>query len=242
MTLACCNRPQTRRPFVPASYPHGGTVYGVILNHRPSVERLAGALAEPPYKGAPKAPVLYIKPANTVRGDGAAVTLPRGADKVAIGATVALVMGMSASRLDPDHALEAVAGATIAADLSLPHDSFYRPAIRETCFDGSCPLGPDLVPLSEIDDPDHVVIRTLVNGRQVHSWSLHDLLRPLPRLLADVTEFMTLRAGDILLVGTPVETAIARAGDRIDVAVAPLGGLSFTLAAPLGEPSRGEPS
>ncbi|HLO65222.1 MAG TPA: fumarylacetoacetate hydrolase family protein, partial [Azonexus sp.] len=72
-----------------------GTVYGVILNDTVSVQKI-GSLDEAPYKGAPKAPVLYIKPANTRVGCGSTVVLPAGAQSVEVAATVGLVMGRAA--------------------------------------------------------------------------------------------------------------------------------------------------
>ena len=47
-----------------------GTVYGALLNHRTALEALGSAVNEPPYKEAPRAPVLYIKPRNTLAADG----------------------------------------------------------------------------------------------------------------------------------------------------------------------------
>ncbi|MDE2441307.1 MAG: fumarylacetoacetate hydrolase family protein, partial [Betaproteobacteria bacterium] len=116
-----------------------GTVYGVILNDTISVQKI-GSLEEAPYKGAPKAPVLYLKPANTRVGCGSVVSLPAGAGSVEVAATIGLVMGRAAARLVADNALESVAGVVLAADLSLPHSSYYRPAIREKCFDGALPI------------------------------------------------------------------------------------------------------
>ena len=115
--------------------PQAGTVYVVVLNDRGSVERMGAALTEAPYKAQPKAPILYIKPANTFATDGAQVSLPGGAEKVEIGATVGVVMGKPASRVAPEDASAFIAGYIVAADLSLPHTSYYRPAIREKCFE-----------------------------------------------------------------------------------------------------------
>ena len=52
------------------------TVYGALLNDRATVERLTPQFDSAPYKAAPKAPVLYIKPRNTFAADGAAVEIP----------------------------------------------------------------------------------------------------------------------------------------------------------------------
>ena len=52
-------------------YRLSGTVYGVLLNHAPALAALGAQVNEPPYKAPPKAPVLYVKPRNTLAGAGA---------------------------------------------------------------------------------------------------------------------------------------------------------------------------
>ncbi|HJW25947.1 MAG TPA: fumarylacetoacetate hydrolase family protein [Rhodocyclaceae bacterium] len=203
-----------------------GTVYGVVLNDRASLQKI-GSLEGAPYKGAPKAPALYIKPANTRTGRGAVVRLPSQEESVEVGATVGLILGRAAGRLEREHALDAVAGLVLAADLSLPHASYYRPAIREKCFDGSLPLGTvqPLVPL------DTIVLTTVIDGELAEERSLADLVRDPARLLADVTEFMTLAAGDVLLVGVTYQAPRARPGSRVTISATGLGSLDFSIAA-----------
>lgn len=199
-------------------------VYGVVLNDTASLQSI-GALDAAPYKGAPRAPVLYIKPAGTRVADGSTVHLPPGATEVEVGATVGLVMGRSAARLAPEQALDAVAGLVLAADLSLPHASYYRPAIREKCFDGALPLG-TVQPLAELA---RLELGVEIDGRPAGGWSLDSLVRDPARLLADVTAFMTLRAGDVLLVGVRYAAPRAEAGSRVRIAGGPLGTLAFTI-------------
>lgn len=202
-----------------------GTVYGVILNDSVSVQKI-GSLEEAPYKGAPKAPVLYIKPANTRVGCGSQVSLPAGADKVEVAATVGLVIGTGAGRLTPANALQAVAGLVLAADLSLPHASYYRPAIREKCFDGSLPIS-SVKPLADLAG---LVLTTEIDGQVVDSRSLTDLIRSPAQLLADVTEWMTLSQGDVLLVGVRYLAPQAKAGSTVRISAEGLGSLNFTIA------------
>lgn len=202
-----------------------GTVYGVILNDAASVQKI-GSLEEAPYKGAPKAPALYLKPANTRAACGAAVNLPGDAKTVEVAATIGLVMGRAAGRLTAENALDAVAGIVLAADLSLPHASYYRPAIREKCFDGSLPLS-SVKPLVDLGQ---LVLNTEIDGKVVESRSLAGLIRQPAQLLADVTEFMSLRQGDVLLVGVSYQAPQAAAGSKITLSADGVGSLSFTIA------------
>ena len=214
--------------------PIQGTIYGVVLNDRGSVERLGAAMHEAPYKAPPKAPILYIKPANTLSPNGARVVLPQAAANVEIGATVGVVIGKPASRLSTDNALSAVLGYVVAADLSLPHSSYYRPAIREKCFDGSCVFASEVTPTDSIQDASTLTIQTMVNGRQTDQWSLAELVRGVPELLRDVSEFMTLNPGDVLLLGVKWQAPTAAPGDTVKINVAGAGQLEFSIHSEAG--------
>ena len=69
-----------------------GTVYGVILNVRQELERLGDALTRAPYGKPPEAPVLYIKPPNTVLPGGGDVPAPADVEALQLGATLALLI------------------------------------------------------------------------------------------------------------------------------------------------------
>lgn len=203
-----------------------GTVYGVILNDQASVQAL-GDLDAAPYQGAPRAPVLYIKPANTRAASGAQVRCPAGAHSLEVGASVGLVLGRTASRVSAASALDCVAGLVLAADLSLPHASYYRPAIREKCFDQSLVLS-EVQPLVDVAGLQLV---TEIDGQQVDSRSLAGLLRPPAQLLAEVSDWMSLHTGDVLLLGVRYGAPQAGAGSRVRVSVPGLGSIEFTVAA-----------
>lgn len=202
-----------------------GTVYGVVLNDHASVRQI-GDLSAAPYKGAPQAPAMYIKPANTRAAAGARIALPQGATALEVGATIGLVMGRAAGRLRPDNALQALAGIVLAADLSLPHASYYRPAIREKCFDASLPMGA-VQPLVALND---LVLSTEINGQVVETRSLADLVRSPAQLLVDVSAFMTLAEGDVLLTGVRYQAPQAAAGAQVRISATGLGTLEFSIA------------
>jgi 5-oxopent-3-ene-1,2,5-tricarboxylate decarboxylase/2-hydroxyhepta-2,4-diene-1,7-dioate isomerase len=206
-----------------------GTVYGVMLNDRASLLRLADQFDKDPYKAAPRAPILYIKPANTFTGQASKVPVPVLPGHVQIGATIGAVLGRRATRLDKSNALGHLDGFRVVADISLPHESFYRPAIRERCRDGFCPIGP-LAGAAGFD-VSKAVITVSINGSTVEQRTLGDSVRPLERLLIDVTEFMTLEAGDVVLLGLSDQPPLARPDDSIGVNVAGLGALDFVLCA-----------
>ena len=220
---------RTLDPAVGWQVPTTGTVYGVALNFRSALAALGDAVHAAPYKTPPRAPVLYIKPCNTWAAHGAAVLLDPDGVELAVGPTLGLVIGRTATRVSHAEARDVIAGYTVVNDLAVPHDSYYRPAIRQQCRDGFCPIGPVIVPRDRIADPDGLTLRAYVNDTLQLAASLHDLVRPIGVLLSDVTEFMTLVEGDVLMVGLPAALPRARVGDRIAVAIDGIGRLENRL-------------
>jgi 5-oxopent-3-ene-1,2,5-tricarboxylate decarboxylase/2-hydroxyhepta-2,4-diene-1,7-dioate isomerase len=208
----------------------GGTVYGVLLNYRGALAALGDAIHRPPYKAPPRAPVLYIKPANTLSGPGAPIAVPTDVEALEIGASLAVVMGRTACRVAPERAFDFVAGYAIANDVSVPHASYYRPSIRFKCRDGFCPIGP-AVERGRIADPGALAVRVFVDGALAQQNTTANLIRPVAQLIADVTDFMTLAPGDVLLTGVPEHAPRARAGQRVAIEIDGLGRLENRLVA-----------
>jgi 5-oxopent-3-ene-1,2,5-tricarboxylate decarboxylase / 2-hydroxyhepta-2,4-diene-1,7-dioate isomerase len=191
-----------------------GNIYGVVLNDRPQLEQMAAGFAMPPYKAPPQAPVLYIKTRNCLLSDGGEIRLDGDLAEVEIAATLGLLFGCAATKVSRAGALDLIAAACLALDVSEPEASYYRPAVRQRCRDGFLPLGrPGLF-------DKHLLranIETRINGISVHSWSAQRLARDAAALISDISDFMTLAAGDLLLIGLPHDAPRARAGDLVTV-------------------------
>jgi len=211
--------------------PTRGVVFGTLLNFRGALAALGGAVDAPPYGGAPRAPVLYIKPANTWAAFGAQIALPSTVAAVEIGAALGIVIGATAKRVAEREALDCVAGYTVVNDVCEPHSSLHRPAIRQRCRDGFCPIGPWVIARQEVALPDSLKLRVLVNGELAAESSTANLIRPVARLIADVSEFMTLAPGDVLLAGVAENSPRARAGDRVRIEIENVGALENALSA-----------
>ena len=212
-----------------APYRLSGTVYGVLLNHAPALAALGDAVHAAPYKAPPKAPVLYVKPRNTLAAPGSASELPAGAGALQIGANLGIVIGRTACHVSQASALSHVAGYVIVNDLSALHESFYRPSVRFKALDGSCVIGTP-VARERIADPDALAVRTFVDGELVQRTDTAQRIRPVAHLLSDITDFMTLSPGDIVLLGTSHGAPTARAGQRIAIEIDGLGRMEHTLA------------
>jgi 5-oxopent-3-ene-1,2,5-tricarboxylate decarboxylase/2-hydroxyhepta-2,4-diene-1,7-dioate isomerase len=211
--------------------PTRGTVYGTLLNHRDALAALGDQVHAAPYKVPPKAPILYIKPRNTVIGHRVPVVVPADAAELEMGATLGVVIGRTAARVAESEALAFVAGYTVVNDISVPHASVYRPSMRFKCRDGFCPIGPAIVARALVPTPDALGIAVAIDGETVQRSSTAGLFRPVARLIADVTEFMTLFPGDVLTVGVAASAPRARTGQTVKITIHGVGQLENSLVA-----------
>jgi 5-oxopent-3-ene-1,2,5-tricarboxylate decarboxylase/2-hydroxyhepta-2,4-diene-1,7-dioate isomerase len=212
-------------PFDVPPYRLSGAVYGALLNHRSALAALGDAASRPPYNAPPDAPVLFIKPRNTLAASGRVVMIPAGTSELEVGASLGLVIGCTACRVPEPRALDYVAGYLIVADVSIPHSDYYRPSIRFKARDGYCPLGPVVTARAAVANPDTLTMRTYLDGSLVQTSSTADLIRPAGRLLADVTEFMTLAPGDVLALGAAEPAPRVGSGRTVTIEIDGLGAL-----------------
>ncbi|MGY3313843.1 5-oxopent-3-ene-1,2,5-tricarboxylate decarboxylase/2-hydroxyhepta-2,4-diene-1,7-dioate isomerase [Peribacillus simplex] len=209
--------------------PISGTVYGTLLNYKGSLEALKEKIGHPPYNEPPKGPILYIKPRNTFSSFSTPVPLPNGIPELEIGAALGIVINKTATRVKKEHASDYIEGFTIVNDISIPHESVYRPAIRYKARDGFCPIGPWVVSKESISNPDSLGIRVFINGELRQENSTVNLIRSISHLIEDVTDFMTLNSGDVLLVGVPENAPLAKADDHIRIEIDEIGYLENTI-------------
>jgi len=207
-----------------------GTVVAALLNHRDSLAALGDAVAAPPYRGAPKAIVLAIKPRHALVGPGDALLVDAAAAELAVGASLGIVIGRTACAVREADALAHVAGYLVACDATVPHASHYRPQIRATARDASCALGAAVVARDAVGDAGSLAVRTFIDGAPAMATSTGELVRGVARLLADVSDFMTLAPGDVVLAGSAPDAPRVRAGARIAIEIERVGRLETRVA------------
>lgn len=194
-----------------ATWLPGGTVYGTLLNFQREFALWAPQMNEPPYKSPPKAPVLYVKTANTFTACSQSIALPAGAS-VEVAASLGLVMGAGG-----------VTGIVLFNDVAIAHESYYRPPVKTRCVDGFLGLGPECVPLDQLGGLNalrELEIELHRNGVHKQTTRLAEWVRDAATLLADVCEFMSLRPGDVLMTGTDClpegRRELVHAGDTVE--------------------------
>ena len=232
----------TSSPYWPT-----GTVYGTLLNFQRERDVFAPQMTQPPYKAHPQAPVLFVKTANTWSPSGAAVPVPARVPQVEIGATIAVVIGFSPfwETFEPVAlvnnellATHVIANYILMNDFSIPHASYFRPPVKFKCLDSFLGVGSQRVPADQAGDLANLKLEVRINGQLCQTVDFSRMVRSAAQLLADVGEFMTLREGDVLMLGCDCLPGggrpLARVGDRIDISVPGMpafGTLSNTLVA-----------
>jgi 2-keto-4-pentenoate hydratase/2-oxohepta-3-ene-1,7-dioic acid hydratase in catechol pathway/regulator of RNase E activity RraA len=196
-----------------------GKVIAVHLNYRSRAEQRGRVPAQPSY---------FIKPSSSLSMSGGTVERPAGCELLAYEGEVAIVIGSRARRVGIDEAWKYVGTVTASNDLGV-YDLKYADKgsnLRSKGGDGYTPFGPELLDAAAVN-PDALRIRTWVNGELVQEDSTAGLLFPFARLVADLSQLMTLEPGDVILTGTPAGSSVAEPGDVVAVEVDdPAAGLS----------------
>lgn len=159
-------------------------------------------------------PILFFKPASSLAGPADPVVLPFEAGKVVAETELAVIIGSGGHRISPDQAMAHVFGYTIANDVTAPDvmlgDSHESPLFfqqgRGKGFPTFCPLGPWIVPASEIADPSALHIVQEVDGVVELSGSTGLMLHSIATLVSEVSHAFGLEPGDIILSGSPRPT------------------------------------
>ncbi|WP_433862475.1 fumarylacetoacetate hydrolase family protein [Streptomyces sp. L7] len=188
-----------------------GKIIAVHLNYRSRAAQRGRTPAQPSY---------FFKPASSVASSGDALERPAGTELLAFEGEVALIIGRPTRRVSPDEGWSAVSGITAANDFGL-YD--LRAAdkgsnVRSKGGDGFTPLGPAIIPAGAVD-PAAVRVRTWLNDELVQEGTSDDLLFPFGRLVADLSQLMTLEPGDVILTGTPAGSSVTQPGDTVEVEV-----------------------
>lgn len=160
----------------------------------------------------PEQPVVFLKHPNTVAGPDDDVPLPAHAGKLDWEVELAIVIGRPAWNLGSrGEALACVAGVTVADDLS---ERAWQLEVsggqwsKGKCAPGSTPLGPVLVTADELD-LGALRLRSRVNGEPRQDSSTADLIFDVPTIVQDLSRYMRLDPGDLVLTGTPEGVALS---------------------------------
>jgi 2-keto-4-pentenoate hydratase/2-oxohepta-3-ene-1,7-dioic acid hydratase in catechol pathway/regulator of RNase E activity RraA len=168
----------------------------------------------------PEQPSYFLKPPSSVSASGTPIERPAGTELLAFEGEVALIIGRSIRRVNQEEGWAAVSGVTAANDFGV-YDLRYADKgsnLKSKGGDGFTPLGPSVIPAADVA-PDALRVRTWVNGDLVQDDTTAELVFPFGRLVADLSQLMTLEPGDVILTGTPAGSSVVQPGDIVEVEV-----------------------
>jgi len=234
------------RLLAPVLYP--GAIYCAGANYTDHMAEMARAQGQPPgptMKELGEKPWHFVKTSkSSVVGPGARIKLPVYSQMVDWEVELAAVIGKVARDVPVARALDYVAGYTIADDLSArdvmrrdknPASSpFHFDWLSQKCFDGSCPLGPWIVPAGDIADPQKLGLKLWVNATLMQDSNTSRMIFDTAEQIAMLSSRVTLQPGDLVLTGTPAGVGMPRrlflkAGDTVKLWIESIGELSHTM-------------
>lgn len=213
-------------PVLPLPAP--GKVICCGLNYGDHIEELG--------RERPAYPTLFAKYADTLVGPDDEVVLPGGVD-VDWEAELAVVVGAEIRNAGRAQATEAIAGYTVANDISLRDwQSRTLQWFQGKAWDATTPLGPVVVTPDELDPESGVEVICRVNGVERQRGNTKTLVFDCAELLSYISTFTVLRPGDVVLTGTPGGVGMGMTpptyladGDVVECEIAPIGTLATTV-------------
>jgi 2-keto-4-pentenoate hydratase/2-oxohepta-3-ene-1,7-dioic acid hydratase in catechol pathway len=187
----------------------------------------------------------FIKASRSIANPGQTIKISDYSKMMDWEIELAAVIGRPAKHVPLAKALDYVAGYTVANDLSA-RDRGRRPHIADTSpfkadwvahksFDGSCPLGPWIVPASDIPDPQNLDLKLWVNDVLKQDSNTGKMIFNLAEQIAHLSSRLTLHPGDLILTGTPAGVGAGRkeflkAGDVVKIWIDRIGTISNKMA------------
>ena len=167
----------------------------------------------------PEAPVVFIKPASSVIGEGEAIVIPSCSHDCHHEAELALLIGRKGKDIPEDRAMEYIAGYGVGIDLTLRDvqgelKKKGLPWEIAKGFDTSCPLS-SFVEASSVADPQNLRIRLTVNGEIRQDGNTSMMIHRIPAIISHMSGNFTLEPGDVILTGTPAGVSRIVSGDTI---------------------------
>ncbi|MBK5273875.1 MAG: fumarylacetoacetate hydrolase family protein [Desulfuromonadales bacterium] len=171
----------------------------------------------------PAAPVLFMKPASSVIGDGETVRIPAYSQECHYEVELAVLIGKQCRAVSADNAMDCVAGYGTAIDMTLRDvqnalKAKGLPWEIAKGFDSACPLS-DFVPASAVADPHNLQLLLSVNGVKRQDGCSSDMINRLPQIIAHISAIFTLEPGDVILTGTPAGVGQVVAGDVMEAEI-----------------------
>jgi 2-keto-4-pentenoate hydratase/2-oxohepta-3-ene-1,7-dioic acid hydratase in catechol pathway len=183
-------------------------------------------------------PEVFVRGADSVADPYGELIKPELTERFDYEGELGLVIGRGGRYIPADEAFAAIAGYVVLNDGTARE--WQRAATQWTAgknFDGSMPIGPEVVTTDEVD-PTDAQLTTTLNGEVMQSARTSAMIFDIPRTIEFLSSFTTLRPGDVIATGTPSGVGFARKppvwltpGDLIEVEVEGVGRIANRVAA-----------
>jgi 2-keto-4-pentenoate hydratase/2-oxohepta-3-ene-1,7-dioic acid hydratase in catechol pathway len=192
-----------------------GKVVCVGLNYAAHIEEMSSVTSD--------APLLFIKPDTALTNLANPLFLPDDLGSVHFETELAILLGSELSRCTEQDVLPAIAGVGVALDLTLRDLQMQlknagHPWEKAKGWDGACPVSAFVRP-ALIEDLQNLSLQLSQNGALKQNGNTARMLTPVVPLIAYMSRFFTLHAGDIVLTGTPEGVGPVTAGDQLTVSL-----------------------
>ena len=189
----------------------------------------------------PELPIIFNKFPSCIVGPESEIKLPQLSQKVDFEAELVVVIGVQGKHIAKENAMDHVLGYCCGNDISARDWQKGKPGgqwLLGKAFDTFAPLGPMIVTKDEIPDPYDLGIRLRLNGELMQDSNTSHLIFPIDFLISHLSQFVTLRPGDLLFTGTPPGVGAGRKpqlflkpGDQLEVEIDGLGVLRNKVVA-----------
>jgi len=183
----------------------------------------------------PPEPVFFAKLGSALLAHGKPIQIPYWlTTRVDHEAEIALIVGRKGKHIPPEKAFEYVGGYTIFNDVTarkIQGDDRKKghPWLRSKSFDTSAPCGPYWVPSDYLTDLNLLRIECRVNGETRQRGKLAELVHPIPKVIATISQHVTLEPGDLIALGTPSGVGPIVPGDLVECEASPIGTLQNSV-------------
>jgi 5-carboxymethyl-2-hydroxymuconate isomerase len=182
----------------------------------------------------PDAPVIFIKPATSVIGEGEAIVIPPYSRDCHYEVELALLIGRRGKGIPVEQAMGFIAGYGVGIDLTLRDvqgelKKKGLPWEIAKGFDTSCPLSA-FVEASSVADPQSLRIRLAVNGEIRQDGDTSMMIHRIPDIVSYMSGRFTLEPGDVILTGTPAGVGPIVSGDRLAAEIPGVATLRVSVA------------
>ena len=181
----------------------------------------------------PEAPVIFMKPASSVIGDGETIVIPSYSSDCHHEAELALLVGTGGKDIAPDCAMEHLAGFGVAIDLTLRDvqgelKKKGLPWEIAKGFDTACPLSA-FVSSAQVPDPHNLRIRLEVNGELRQDGTTAMMIHSISAIVSHMSGIFRLEPGDVILTGTPAGVGPIKPGDQVVAEIQGVGTLRVNV-------------